>query len=921
MRNHGLIRLLLFILLSYSFSAFGQSPLNALISKVNDRNTQFPSEKIYLQTDKPNYLQTDTLWFKAYLLNAGYLTPSQSGLLYVELDDEGNKCIKRMLFPVVLGLCRGYLPLNTDDIAEGNYTLRAYTSWMRNFGEEAVFTRPIYITAGGIDTRLFNVSFGYTKLVGKDSIKTSVTMHNFNGQPVLLQDALFKVTDGKSFVARVKGNTRMDSKLDVDFSLADKQTTKNLMITEQDIVKKGKAPVYTIPVQLNRPEYTDLQFMPEGGQLVAGLPSLVAFKAIGESGEGVNINGKVYDSKNNVVTDFNSLHKGMGSFELAPEAGESYIAVVKLPDGSMKKYPLPAVNPSGFGLHIRDMNDSLQVTVFATQDIANSVAGYYLLGLSRNIVCYAAHIMAGNVRSVIHVPLSAFPTGIAHFTVLNTGNQPLAERIVFIDHHDNLHISIAADKQSYLPHDSVSLKINVTDKNGKPISGSFSMAVTDDSQVKADSLEGNILTGLLYTPDLKGYVEDPGYYFADNSANHKAELDDLLLTQGWTGYDWKQVFGTQTPPQFALEKEYQVTGSVTNIGGNKPLANTDITILSKRPFFVIDTTTDKGGHFAFRGFLPVDTASFMIQARNKKGKSLNVQVNVDEFKPPVFTNAPQLSRPWYVNTDTLLLNNISAHITQKKNMEKFEGMGHMLKEVKVNDKKVIKDSKNLNGPGAADQVLNEDDLSKLGKMTLSQLLEKTIKGYRSGYILHSTDLHHMIHDEVVNFVFDGMYIKRFYTPTPEPNGYYHYEQDYLDYYTAEDIKGIEIMFNPSFADNYILQFISPFALGSPIAFIEITTRSGHGPFMKKTLGTYLYKPLPVTLPKQFYKPKYKVKTPATGMDLRSTIHWEPDIITDTAGHATVSFYTADKPANYTILVNGVDLNGGIGFQRQKITVK
>jgi hypothetical protein len=924
MKIRPLIHLLFLALIIYSSAAYGQSPLNALVKKINDQHTALQQEKVFLQTDKSTYLQNDTIWLKGYVLSADYFTLStQSGLLYVELDDEGNKCVKRMLFPVLYGLCRGYVPLNADDIAEGNYTLRAYTNWMRNFGEDAIFSKPVYVTAGGLDTRLFNVGFGYSKQVGRDSIKVVITMRGLDGQPTLLQDAVFRVTDGHSLLTRTKANTKMDGKLGLNFSLADKYTTKNLFISEQDVAKKGTVPVYNIPVVLNRPEYTDLQFMPEGGQLVAALPVLVGFKAIGESGEGVAINGKIVDSKNNEVAQFSSMHKGMGSFELLPQAGETYTAVVKLPDGSDKNYPLPAVDPLGIGMHVRDMKDSMQVSVVVSPGIASDPSGYYLLGLSRNVVCYAAHIVTGSVHSNIHVPKSAFPTGIAHFTVLNSADKPMAERIVFINHHDDLRINITSDKPSYSPHDSVSLKVNVTDKDGKPVFGSFSMAVTDDSQVKADSLAGNILTNLLCTSDLKGYVEDPGYYFIDNSASRLSELDNLLLTQGWVGYDWKQVFAPDATPQFVAEKEYRVTGSVTNIGGGKPLANTDITILSKNPFFVVDTTTDNNGHFVFKGFLPVDTAVFMIQARNKKGKSLNVQVNVDEFKPPVFTNAPQLFKPWYVNTDTLLLNTIHDHIEQKKVTDKLTGMGHVLKEVKIVDNKVIKDSKNLNGPGESDQALNESDMLKAGKMSLSQLLEKTVKGYHPGYLPKDPRMHHMVFDEWAHFVFDGMYIGRFYSSAgvPSATDFYNFEQDYLDYYTAEDIKGIEVMYGPAYSDRYILQFFSPLSLGSPWAFIEITTRSGHGPFMRKTLGTYLYKPLAATLPKQFYKPKYSVRSPIVGADLRSTIHWEPDIITDSTGHATISFYAADKPASYTIRINGIDLNGGLGYQQQKIIVR
>jgi hypothetical protein len=914
---------LLLLLTACSFKAAAQSPLRSVIDKINAHNAQLPPERLFIQTDKPCYLQDDTLWFKAYLLNAGYLTLStRSALLYVELDNESNECVKRMMYPVMSGLCRGYMPLVADDIAAGAYTLRAYTSWMRNFGDDYIFSQQLYITPARPGSRLFNVNFSYTAQQGAANIRAGILMSNFDKQPTRLQDVQLRAMDNRSSIKKIRATSGLDGKLTVDFDLPAGKTTKPLLITEQDMIKNGEAPVYTIPVMLNRPEYTDLQFMPEGGALVAGLPANVGFKAIGEDGEGVNISGRIYDSKQQQVTDFTSKHKGMGSFMFTPQPGETYTAVVDLPGGSVKNYPLPPVSKTGIVLHVKNSNatESLRVTILATSDIYNAAPSCYLLGLSRGMVCYAARVSLNEVRIVFYVPKSAFPTGIVHFTLLNAASLPVAERLVFVDHHDNLNISITPDKTSYVPHDSVSLKIKVTNRFDKPVAGSFSMAATDDSQVKNDSLGSNIINNLLFTGDLKGNIEGPGYYFADTTTGRLNQLDNLLLTQGAVSYDWKQLFNNQSAPQYPAEREFAVKGTVTTFG-NKPIPNTDVILMSKKPLFVADSVTDKDGRFSFSGFLPVDTAAFIVQARNKKGKSINVQVNVDEFKPPVFTSDVGKVVPWYVNTDTTLLNNINTKALAQQREEKLQGLGHVLQEVKIKDKKVVKGSKNLNGPGEADLALNEDDMDKAGKLTLAQLLEQKIKGYHSGYIRKSISLRHMVDDEPVFFVFDGVFINRFYNPSGEINGLYNYEQDYLNYYTAEDIKGIEVMSSAGYSTSYIIDFISPRATGASVAFIEITTRSGHGPFMNKTQGTYLYKPLAATLPKQFYRPRYKVKTPVTGADLRSTIHWQPDIITDTAGNATVSFYCADKAAHYTIIIQGIDLNGSLGFKREGIIVK
>jgi hypothetical protein len=168
----------------------------------------------------------------------------------------------------------------------------------------------------------------------------------------------------------------------------------------------------------------------------------------------------------------------------------------------------------------------------------------------------------------------------------------------------------------------------------------------------------------------------------------------------------------------------------------------------------------------------------------------------------------------------------------------------------------------------------------------------------------------------LHFIFDGMSLDFFYGGSISR---YNYIKSYLDYYTAEDVIGIEVMSSPKYAASYNTGDM----LATAEAYIEITTRSKQGPFMKATPGTYLYKTLAFTLPKQFYRPKYNVanRDKARGTDMRSTIHWEPNVITDGSGNATFSFYSADKMGRYTFIIEGTDLNGQMGYERKKIKIK
>jgi len=894
--------------LLFVVSAFGQqnTRLNALINSINNIRNPLPIEKLYLQTDKDNYIQGDTIWFKGYLVNADYLTPAnRSGLLYVELDDVNNAYVARMLVPLESGLTWGNIALKESDVPPGSYTLRAYTNWMRNFGEDYIFKKQVYVAATGSQERLVTAGF---KQNGAN-LQASILLTDRDNKPVRLQDMQVKILNGKKNLSGKKTQTGIDGRLDLNFIIPENAKAQNLSIFAKEIIKGQETNGLTIPIVINRPDHTDLQFMPEGGSLVDAIAAKVGFKAIGEDGKSAAVSGKVYNSKHWEVASFQSMHNGMGTFTLLPQAGETYIASFNLPDGSTKSYALPIVNAYGTSLQITPITtDSLKITVAA--NTANET-DYYLIAEARGVVCYGAHIRLGKGASVATISQSIFPTGIARFTLLSTSNQPLNERIVFINRHDEMKMDVTPSRQNYSRHDSIAMQVQVTDKNGKPVRGSFSMAVTDDSQVKTDSLGSNILNSLLLTSDLKGTVEEPGYYLSGNTAGKTAALDALMLTQGWVGYDWKDVFSPPAKLPYTAESQFGITGRVVNIF-NKPLEKAGVVLLSKRPAFIKDTVTGKDGRFVFTGFAPVDTAAFVVQARRKSGGSFNVGIELDEFTSPVFKSIQRQVTPWYVNSDTLLLHNRDSKLSQQVAEEKVLGTGTMLKEVTIKDKKVIKDSKNLNGPGGADFIFDEKDMEKGGKLSLYEFLQKKFPDFYK--MMEFGQWFYRIKNHIVNFVIDGVFIDKLELPVDL----------YMDNLTAEDIKGIEIMQKARYAVAYNPDFIMIETMAKdryvPI-YLEITTYSGNGAFLKKTPGIAIYKPLPFTLPKQFYRPKYTAQSPVNGTDQRSTIHWEPNIVTDTAGCATVSFYSADKPGTYTVTIQGTDLNGQIGYAWRKIVVR
>jgi hypothetical protein len=714
------------------------------------------------------------------------------------------------------------------------------------------------------------------------------------------------VMAGNKRLYNQKLQTGIDGALDIKFAIPGK--TSGLAIIATTDTKDKKA---VIPIQLNRAENTDIQFMPEGGDLVAGTAAKIGFKAIGEDGRGIDISGGIFNQNQKPVSRFTSTHSGIGSFNMDVMPGESYTAKIIFQGGMVKTVPLPAVKNSGTVLHVTSTaeSDSLDVFIAATADIVSAGNSCFLIGKARGIVCYAAVVGFHDGKYLTKkIAKNLFPTGITHFILMTAKEEPLNERLVFINRGDNLNISLNTGKAVHDTRDSIGVKLKITDADGKPVTGSFSMAVTDDAQVKADSLNNeNILSRFLLTSDIKGYIEQPGYYFSANKAAVWNDLDNLLLTQGWVNYDLKQA------PKFEAEPEFKVSGRITN-AFNKTLKGTQVLLLSKSPQVIKDTLTGADGRFSFTRFPRVDTPVFIVQAVNKRGKSFNVIVNVDDVKAPDYTKTmfPPLA-PWYVNSDTTLLNYAKTNKVAKQQEYAPDG-GHILKEVKITAKKIVKDSQNLNGPGNADIVLDEKEVEKQGKKTFLDVLLEKVKGFRLGY--KKGVPFYKVDGLFTWFIMDGYDLKTVIHPDTSDDVI-----AYLKNHTAEDIKGIEVMTTSKNAMSYYRRFCPDCELGS-IAFIEITTRSGHGPIIDNTPGVYLYKPMPISWPRQFYKPKYIVKDATNKIpDLRSTITWEPNIVTNANGEASVSFYSAGNASTYTMIVEGTDMNGNLGYTVKKLSIK
>jgi len=918
-----------------------------IANRLDTLSRKLPIEKVYLHTDKPYYNIGDTLWFKSYVTDANQLPSKQSGLLYVELDDDSTEAVRRVTIPIKNGVGWGQIPLPRAIFHEGGYTLRAYTNWMQNFGQDAFFTQRFYLGVPAQTAWLIKSTATIKQVEDKNQLDVDIRLNQGDRSAIALRDVEVKIYEGRYYLLKEQMRTGVDGSLKFSKLLKDKVDGRNIRVQISSLEKADKGKVVQVPLNINRPQKIDLQFLPEGGNLVAGLKSTVGFKAIGEDGKGVAVAGAIYNSKGAKVKEFAAIHNGMGSFDFSPVAGEVYSAKITEPAEATNSYKLPSISSIGTVMHISnpENGESLNVSLSGISKMTGDSA-CYLIGTYSGRMYYSQKIDAK--QSELSIAKDLFPTGIVRFTLLK-GKHPLNERAVFIDNKDQLNVRVRTNKQAFKKRDSVGLEVAVIDKSGTPVQGNFSLAIIDNSQVKADSIANySIATGLLLNSGLKGDIENPGYYIKRKDKDAWLALDNLMLTQGWTGYDWKDVFGPAKEPAFLAEKDFKITGQVTN-ALNKPVPSAPVLISSQKPNFVNTILADDKGRFTFSNLPQIDSGSFFIQAQNAKGKNMSFGlVTVNKFRapqvPPMFISS---ITPWYVNTDTAQLNYVKR-VAQKANFDNIKGEGTMLRNVNIKTAKVIKNSLNPYGPGNSDLSFDEKDIKESGVMNLWQLLKQKVPGIQligarravfrgnevmipvfkwGEYVINGganprPGTVSMIQPKAQEEAMDDPSFDLNIDGWPVSLGDGESPFEALSEYQIATLKGLEIIFSKKFTNRSVQ---GPKGTSIPgyrtyeFAKIEITTGNGAGWYRAKSPGTATYRPLPILYPTQFYTPKYKTIAPIVGEpDYRSTIYWEPNLITDANGKARVSFYTSDLPKNYTINIQGISADGYMGSLIQKL---
>lgn len=876
----------LLLCLSSSFTVWAQDVnLTNFTKKLDERTTKNAQEKVYLHLDKPYYAIGDDIWFKAYTVNAKTGLPSTiSGLLYVELINEKDSVTKQLKLPMRSGITWGDFKL-TDSLSEGNYRIRAYTQWMRNASAEFYFDKTIKI-GNAWANKVFTKSNNVLSTENNQE-KISTTIQFTDKQDIAYANAPvnFEVKLGSKTIERGKGVTNAQGEITIDATNKQPDALKsgyiiaNITLPNKQVVSKE------IPLKTTSKDI-DVQFFPEGGKLVENLPNKVAIKSVNSSGLGEPTTGIIVSSDGTEISKFETNKLGMGSFFLNPASGQTYKANLAFADGTKKTVNLPTADKTGLVLSVANIDSTkMSIKVYLSEDLLNKEE-YNLIAQHNGVVYFSTKVAASKQVISLTVPKDSLPSGIIQISLLSSTFLPLNERIVFVNNsHDKIDVQPDNLKTSYGKRAKVDLSLSATN-GGKPAQGSFSVAVTNTSAVKPDpENETNILTKLLLTSDLVGYVEKPNHYFLKNDRETRFDLDNLLLTQGWRKIDWKQVGdGTEAVAKFPAEKKLQISGTVTK--GGKPVAKGKVSLVSfSGGFFMTDTLTDDKGRFNFDKIEFLDSTKFVVQARTDKDRKF-VDIVMDVVPGQVVSKNPNTG-DIEVNVNQALAGYLqeSSKYFDDQTKRGLLNRTILLDEVSIVEKrKPTYESANLAGAGFADAVITAKELETA--FSLSQYMQGRIAGIqiRNGQAFARNSQTPM----AINV--DGMMMDG--------------DSFNLDDIIVQDIETVEVLKNIANTAIYGLRG------GSGVLIINTKRGGGIRQVNDYTPGLVNYSPKGYAAVREFYSPKYDVK-PDSRPDLRTTVFWEPQMVSDTSGKAKISYFNTDVPGVYRIVVEGIDVNGNL----------
>ena len=650
---------------------------------------------------------------------------------------------------------------------------------------------------------------------------------------------------------------------------------------------------------LKSPKNT-ISFYPEGGNLVFGLASHVAFQAYDEKGRDAVVQGCVLSKSGDTLSTFSTSVFGKGSFYLTPAATSS-VAKVKF-DKKEYSFDFPEALDSGYVMQVDNSeNDYVGIVINKTANIKPEKLG---VAMTCRGVLYGYDSFSIGEENVVSLrfPKKMLPSGVSQITLFNDCGLPLAERMIFVNHNSRMNIDMTADKPEYKPFEKVKMDFGFKDNSGNPVMTDFSVSVRDASTFYNKPNQDNLMTNLLLSSDLKGFVENPGYYFTNDGMDKTQDLDLLMLTQGWSRYNWRRMVGLDKYVEnHPVEKGLYLEGRTISLGRKKPKEDVDVLMLLSYDSLSqhASVKTDKEGRFNFdvADFQGNSKLTLQTKVNNKRKEHI---ITLDrqfcpDFRNLSFAEKTEFSQE-YIAEEILNKPEVSEKadtITDVKYSNKpINKKDHMLKEVVIKGKR---DYRRIN-EGLSNANISYNIYKEIDNFTdKGELPPGTIVSFLSQnnpyFSIHTTSTGSIMmmykHRRIYSVINNNDRISGYNVPN----------------FMMSEVSNIIIDEN----EGDILKYNGRNAEGDEVLFFIYTVIKPVEPYGIRNTTFQGYEKV-----RDFFSPQYDKVLLPDDKDYRRTLYWNPDVKTNKDGKASVSFFNNGSCRKMNVSAETVTENGVIG---------
>jgi Tfp pilus assembly protein PilZ len=615
----------------------------------------------------------------------------------------------------------------------------------------------------------------------------------------------------------------------------------------------------------------DVQFFPEGGNLVNNIQSKIAFKAINSNGFGVQLKGKIINQDNQTIQVFEANKYGIGSFLFNPQIGNAYKAIVYTNNNDSSVYALPKIFETGFVMQAIDNGKTTTITVNASNTYNNSLLT--LIIHNNNIVHINKSQTINNNQTVFIIDNSLFKDGINHITLFNQNLIPVCERLFYKRPTVNAVLETAINNKEFNSRDKVNITLAGYNNHKQLVESNLSVSVFKTDSLQQDN-DFDIQQYFWLLNELKGNIEDPSYYLNTINDETNIALDNLILTQGWRRFNWDNILQNPTTPKYLPEYESQIiTGKVIDKKSLTPVDGVGVylSIPGKDFGFTAAQTNSTGSFFALMPFI-FNSTDLIAQTNNRTDSNYRVDINNQYWEKYSNVNITNLS---VSKANESLLNNYGISVQAN----------HI-----YHSKPLFKETQNYS-PFFA----KPDETYYLDNYTRFSTMEEVMREYVAGV---------SVRKRANKFVFHTVDAPRFQFFNTEPlillDGIPVFDADKIIFSDPLKIKKIEVVTRKFYYGNFAFDGITSFTsydgkLGASVLHAESLVLDYNA----------------LQQEREFYAPKYDVKENKESRipDYRVLLYWSGNVKTNTTGTTEIEFYTSDLKGKYTALIQGVTQHG------------